>query len=106
MWDKNGKKTSKTRTPGFFSNSKYTYYLSDTYEKQKGWIVDNEKYYHFDITTARMDKNKWVDGFYVGSDGARLSNMMFTLDGLPICSWRMGRKPPVSWSLRGRNIIS
>ena len=79
--DKNGKKTSKTRTPGFFSNSKYTYYLSDTYEKQKGWIVDNEKYYHFDTTTARMDKNKWVDGFYVGSDGARLSNMMFTLDG-------------------------
>lgn len=79
--DKNGKKTGKIRKQGFFTNSKYTYYLNENYEKMKGWIIDNDKYYHFDGITARMDRNKWVDGFYVGSDGARLSNMMFTLDG-------------------------
>lgn len=76
---RDGKKTGKTRQPGLFRNGKYTYYLNDQYEKVKGWVAHEGKYYYFQPTNARMATDQWVDGYYIGSDGARLMNQMVKL---------------------------
>ena len=45
--------------------------------------------FHFDEETGVMDTDQWVDGFYLGEDGAKVEDGFFTVDGIPICSMRM-----------------
>ena len=79
--NKYGIKTSQTRTPGFFTENSNTYYLNDRYKKVKGWVSDNNKYYYFDTASGVMAKNVWVEGFYLGDDGARITDAMLEIDG-------------------------
>lgn len=75
-----GYKTGKTRSTGFFTSSSKTYYLDENYTKVKGWVEDNGKYYYFSPSNGVMAASCWVEGYYVGADGARITDTMMTLD--------------------------
>ena len=50
------------------------YYLTDTGAMATGWCKINGKYYYFD-SNGVMQRNTWVNTFYVGADGAWVENM-------------------------------
>lgn len=77
-----GYKTGKTRSPGIFiDENKDTYYLDGNYQYITGWQTVEGKTYHFDPTTGKMDKNKWVDGYYLNAQGERTSGAWMTIEG-------------------------
>lgn len=77
-----GKKTGKTRKTGFFTENGKTWYLDANYEEVTGWIeLKDGRSFHFDEETGVMDTDQWVDGFYLGEDGAKVEDGFFTVDG-------------------------
>ena len=76
-----GKKTGKTRTPGLFSENGKTWLLDENYEKLTGWREVDGQWYHFDEASGEMDREKWIDGYYLKKDGTRTSGQMAWIDG-------------------------
>lgn len=68
----------------FMTVSGKTYYFNASGIRVQGkWARIGGKYYYFASKTGVMAKNTWVGDYYVGSDGARLTNCKvgaFTLD--------------------------
>ena len=77
----NGKKTGKTRTPGLFSEKGKTWILDENYEKLTGWREVDGQWYHFDEASGEMDREKWIDGYYLKKDGTRTSGQLAWIDG-------------------------
>ncbi len=69
---------------GFMTISGKTYYFNASGIRVQGkWTKIGGKYYFFASKTGVMARNTWVGDYYVGSDGARLTNCKvgaFTLD--------------------------
>jgi len=56
-------------TGGWKKNATGWWFESGSWYPESSWLKVNKKWYHFD-GRGYMDENKWVDGYYVGSDGA------------------------------------
>ena len=71
--------------PCWKKNSKGWWYEYDdgSYPKNE-WKIINNKWYHFD-KYGYMDESKWIGDYYVGNDGAMLSNCV-TPDGYTVDS--------------------
>lgn len=54
-------------------NGKKYYFNKSGVRLQKKWLKKKGKYYYF-ASNGVMAKNKWVGDYYVGPDGARLTN--------------------------------
>lgn len=71
-------RVTKTRPTGWFTSKKKTYYLDENYDEVTGWQIIEDKTYFFN-TEGIMQKNCWVDDFYVGEDGLRYENKFLTI---------------------------
>ena len=78
---KDGKKTGKERSTGFFSDGGNTYYLNSDFQPLTGWVRDMTGYYYFDEATGILRKNLWVGDYYVGSEGKRVTDSFYVVDG-------------------------
>lgn len=59
-----------------------TFYFSDDGTLAKGgWIKPQNDWYYVEYNGA-LQKNKWIDNYYVGNDGAMLHNVKKTIDGV------------------------
>ncbi|OUC52588.1 hypothetical protein B7939_01300 [Eggerthia catenaformis] len=71
--------------PSWKKNSKgWWYEYSDGSYPKNEWKIINDKWYHFD-KYGYMDESKWIGNYYVGSDGAMLSDCV-TPDGYTVDS--------------------
>lgn len=78
--NKNGYRTKKTRSTGIWKNRKKTYYLDSNYQKVTNqWVTSGGKYYYMG-TNGVMVVNQWVGNYYVGADGARITNQMLKIE--------------------------
>ena len=76
-------------------NSGSFYYFEDG-ALATGWIIDDGKFYYLDSSTGAMAVNRMVGNFYVGEDGAAMSDTT-TPDGVKLAynGSRMNGKDPV-----------
>lgn len=58
---------------GWKTIGKYTYYFNNNKYAATGWKLISKKWYYFD-TKGRLVKNRWVDGYYLTSDGSMAVN--------------------------------
>ncbi len=78
----NGYKTGKTRSPGLFTDRDGNiFYLDADFQNLTGWQTIENKTYHFNTETGIMDKNQWVEGYYLNDAGERVSGSWQTIDG-------------------------
>ena len=77
------------------SNSDTHYYFKDG-AIATGWIIDDGKFYYLDPSTGAMAVSQMVGNFYVGEDGAAMSDTT-TPDGVKLAynGSRMNGKYPV-----------
>lgn len=57
------------RATGWIEDNSKWYYLNDEGIMETGWIKDNEKWYFLNAN-GEMAKDQYVDGYYLGHDGA------------------------------------
>lgn len=75
-----GARTGKTRSAGLFTDTDgKTYLLDSNFKYMTGWQTVDNKTYHFDADTGVMDKEKWVDGYYLDSNGLRTAGAWTTI---------------------------
>lgn len=90
--NKNGKRSGKTRSTGFWKNNKKTYYLDSNYQLVTNqWVTSGGKNYYLGADGV-MAVNQWVGDYYVGKDGARLSNQMITVNEKTYLLKKNGKK--------------
>lgn len=49
------------------------YYFDEWGHRVTGWRSMDNQWYYFDLE-GRLQRNKWIDGYYVGPDGRRVTN--------------------------------
>ena len=76
-----GKRTGKTRKPGFFTENDKTYYLGSSYQKLTGWVYVGEKAYYFDETSGELQKDTWIGDYYADDTGSRVTERLCVIGG-------------------------
>ena len=76
-----GKRTGKTRKPGFFTENDKTYYLGSSYQKLTGWVYVGEKAYYFDETSGELQKDTWIGDYYADDTGSRVTERFCVIGG-------------------------
>lgn len=79
--NKHGYRSGKIRSTGLWKKKSKTYFLDENYEKVKSqWVSSGGKYYYMDEKGV-MVVSQWIDGYYIGANGARVTNLMGVVGG-------------------------
>ncbi|ETP72413.1 hypothetical protein UYO_1624 [Lachnospiraceae bacterium JC7] len=81
---------------GWYTDGSGEKYYFEKGKPAGGWIIDDGKFYHLDMTTGILSTSKQVGNFYVGEDGAALMDTTAP-DGTKLAynGSRMNKKTPV-----------
>lgn len=71
---------TKTKSAGFFTEKKKTYYIRANLTMAKNcWELINNKWYFFKSNGVLL-KNAWKDNYYVDADGVRVLDRFYTIN--------------------------